>query len=155
MLPKQSLILPAALAAVVFLNGVAVAAGPAPEPLSTPSGGAATRRVGCAEVISKLDNDTGGRRGRGARISVVARALGTTPWWVERCMTAYGRSIPMRRDERTGESLAEDRAERFEEDEPEEVAPEDAEEPGGEHEAPEKPIKTPRPTPNDTGFEGF
>ncbi len=155
MLPKQLFVLPAALAAAVFLNGVAVAAGPAPEPLSTPSGGEAARRVGCAEVISKIDSEASARHGREVRINVVARSLGTTPWWVERCMTTYGRSVPMRKNQPSGESLLEERVERFEEDEPEELAPEEVEEPGGEHEAPEKPIKTPRPTPNQPGFEGF
>ena len=90
------------------------------------SSGAAQRRLPCDQVISRVDHDADVQRGHAADMSVVAKELGTSVTWVERCMLAYGR-----RAKRPGVESAETterRLENFEEDEPEEVGPEDVEE---------------------------
>jgi hypothetical protein len=90
------------------------------------SSGAAQRRLPCDQVISRVDHDADVQRGHAADVSRVAKELGTSVTWVERCMLAYGR-----RAKRPGVESAEtteQRLENFEEDEPEEVGPEDVEE---------------------------
>ena len=84
-------------------------------------------RVSCDSVVSEVHKET--RTGvPNVDISKVARALGTTIAWTEHCMRTYGL-----RPKRPGRESAESREaelESFEDDEPEEVMPEDAEEEG-------------------------
>jgi hypothetical protein len=103
------------------------------------SSGAAQRRVPCDQVISRVDHDTDVQRGHAADMSMVAKGLGTSITWVQRCMLAYGR-----RPKRSGVESAEtteQRLEKFEEEEPEEGGSEDVEEEnaGNGNERPERP----------------
>jgi hypothetical protein len=94
--------------------------------LAAPHAGA--RRVACDQVISAVNRAVRFRHGQAADMSVLARHLGTSVPWVERCMQMYGR-----RPKRPGSEAAESKEaqiEAFEEDEPEESASEDNEEPG-------------------------
>lgn len=110
------------------------------------------RRVACDQVISAVNREVRLRRGEAADISQLAKRLGTSIPWVERCMLMYGR-----RPQRPGLEAAESKEseiEAFEEEEPEESFPEDKEEPGA-HEEPEHPEKPrvfrlePPPTPKE------
>jgi hypothetical protein len=105
------------------------------------------RRIGCDEVIDALDNDKKLRHGGQVTVIALARALRVRPEWVERCLSAYGRNVPKGGQAVSAEVLPEDRLERLEEGEAEEMSPEEIEEPGEQKEFKEKPIKTPRPTP--------
>lgn len=107
-------------------------------------------RVPCTQVMSKVHQHVRLTRGHAADISEIAKQLGTSVPWVERCMLAYGR-----RAERPGQETAEAREERlesFEEDEPEEAGLEDIQEPGArereEHPQKERQLRIkPPPTP--------
>jgi len=101
---------------------------------------AAQRRAPCDEVTSQVDRDTNARGGHTVDMSVVAKELGTSVVWVERCMLAYGRQ-PRRPSGKSAESR-EQLLESLEENEPEEEnAPEDIEEAGAPNrgERPEQP----------------
>jgi hypothetical protein len=94
-------------------------------------------RIPCDQVMSRINREIGAEHGRAADLSLVAKRMGTSVAWVERCLTSYGR-----RAKRPGLESAEGREERlekFEEDEPEETFPEDVVEPGARplHEHPE------------------
>ncbi len=110
------------------------------------------QRVSCDRVISRISHEEGIQHGNAPDMSMVARRLGTTVTWVERCMLAYGR-----RPKRPGLESAESREqhlESFEDQEPEEVAPEDVAEPGArelkEHAEKERVSRMkPPPTPAD------
>src|SRR5262249_19347383 len=96
---------------------------------------AAAWRVPCDQVISRVNHEVGAERGGSADLSKLAKAMGTTTGWVEHCMTMYGRR--QRRPEVESADRREERLEALEDEEPEEVAPEDVEEPGEhEHEVP-------------------
>jgi hypothetical protein len=88
-------------------------------------------------------------------MSMLAKRMHTTVVWVERCMLASGRR-PLRPGMESAETR-EEGLEAFEDAEPEEIAPEDIQEPGarGYKEHPEKErlsrVKPP-PTPSDFGL---
>lgn len=100
---------------------------------------AAQRRVPCDQVTSRVDHDTNARGGHTVDMSMVAKELGTSVVWVERCMLTYGRR-PRRPSGKTAESR-EQLLESLEENEPEEGGPEDIEEAGAPNrgERPEQP----------------
>jgi hypothetical protein len=102
------------------------------------SSGASRRRVPCDQIISRVDHDPNVQKGNAADMSMVARTLGTSVTWVERCMVAYGRRV--KRPGRESAETTERRLESLEENEPEEIGPEDVEEEaeGKPHEQPEK-----------------
>jgi hypothetical protein len=87
------------------------------------SRGAPERRVPCDRVISQID-----REGHGVDESLIARSLGTSVAWVERCMLAYGRR-PRGQGGESAESK-ENLMESWEQNEPEERGAEEIEEPG-------------------------
>ena len=108
------------------------------------------RRVGCDEVVSRVDREKRAGHGRAADMSSLAQRLGTTVFWVEHCMLTYGRR-PKRPGVESAE-IREERMESLEENEPEETAAEDVPEPGAAerpfHPARERRLKLqPPPTP--------
>jgi hypothetical protein len=83
---------------------------------------AAAGRVPCTSVIGALDR-LDDSDGRAPEAESVARALGTDPAWVERCAQVYGRKVIA---PPAGEDFGrEDRAERWEEEEAEELSVEE------------------------------
>lgn len=149
MLRKGCLLLVAALVPLLAVETIVVAAGPADTGKASKSH-APRQRVSCEEVINKVDHDKSVQEGHALSVYAVAKALGTPPAWVEQCMMAYGRRLPRKVQEGSGESASEERIERFEEQEAEESFPEDVEESDdkGDVEArDEKPAKLERPTP--------
>jgi hypothetical protein len=99
-------------------------------------------RVPCDQVISRIHREVRVEHGRPADLSLVAKRMGTSVAWLERCLLSYGR-----RAKRPGLESAEAREERleeFEEEEPEETFPEDVEEPGA-RPLPEHPERERRP----------
>ena len=108
--------------------------------------GIVARRVPCDQVISQVDRNTTSRGGKGsADLTKLASQLNTTVSWAEHCMRAYGRR-PKRAGLQSGGSHRA-QVERWEEDEPEESAPEEMEDSGEHEEALEKPPKPPARTP--------
>jgi hypothetical protein len=92
------------------------------------SSGALQRRIPCEQVVSQADHDTAARRGRAVDVGVVARQLGASATWVERCLRVYGRRA--KRSDLESAEIRERRLESFEENEPEAIAPEEVEEEG-------------------------
>jgi hypothetical protein len=89
---------------------------------------AAQRRVPCDQVTSRLDRDINVREGQTVDMSVLAKKLGTSVVWVERCMLAYGRRA--RRPGAESSESKEQLLESLEQGEPEERGPEDIREAG-------------------------
>lgn len=116
-----------AVGALLVMGTAVRAAGPA-DTQKAPSGRAWHQRVSCEEVIAKVDHNKSVEKGHPPSVIAVAKALGILPFWVEQCMTAYGRRLPRKLEAESGESAHEDRIERFEEEEAEETASEDVEE---------------------------
>ena len=116
------------LLALVYVSSDAAARG-LPATQHEPAAVGAPRRVGCDEVIRKVDHDKSVRQGYTANVFAVAKALGTSSAWVEHCMGVYGRQ-PRHASAETGESEREERLEDLEENEPEERMSEDIEAPG-------------------------
>src|SRR5262249_23184777 len=85
-------------------------------------------RVPCARVVMRVTQEETVQKGRAANLSILARQLGTSRLWVERCMLAYGRQ-PAHIELENAEER-EDALEKLEEEEPEERSVEDVEEPG-------------------------
>jgi len=110
-----------------------------------------TTHVGCDQVLSEANREAL-EHGRSPKLSVLAKRLGTSGTWVERCLQSYGR-----RSTRSGYESAEGRENRLElleSEEVEETFPEDAEEPGASerpiHPEKERQFKiNPIPTPSD------
>jgi len=120
------------------------------------AGTAAALRVPCDQVIARASHQVRAEHGVSPDLSKLAKQLGTTSGWVEHCMSTYGRR--QRRPEIQPGDQREERLELLEIEEPEEVAPEDTEEPG-EHEREEGPEERQRnlhlqPTPKRDPFLG-
>jgi len=97
-----------------------------PLPGATPRAARLRGPVPCEEIIAHVDHERASQKGGAVNLAVMARQLGTTEPWTARCLLAYGRRVP-----RSSEAVQdEDQLEKFEEQEPEETAPEDVEEPG-------------------------
>ena len=101
-------------------------------------------RVGCEKVVSETDAEAGVAVGQSADLATVAKHLGTSTVWVERCLESYGRRT--RRLENDSAESREFHLDQLEGDEAEEQFPEDKEEPGvverkeaGEEEKPLRP----------------
>jgi hypothetical protein len=140
----------AVLAGVAVCNSVAVAAQRAAT-RRAPASSSVQRRLSCHEMVERVSHGKRVVNGTPLSLNEIARELGTNVDWLEQCLIAYGRRVPKRAQVGSHESAREDRLERSEEEEAEEVAPEDIPEPGeGEQqyeEAPEKQLKRTRPTP--------
>lgn len=93
-------------------------------------------QVACAGVMREVNGRISREKGRAADLSDIAKRLGTSVPWVERCMRTYGRrpKRPSLESAEGREAVLED----YEENEPEESAREDVEEPGA-RERPEHP----------------
>jgi len=98
----------------------------APVPGSTTRAARPRSAVPCEEVVSRNDHHLGVEKGRSANLAVIARDLGTTKQWLVHCLLVYGRRVPESFETADDEDLLE----KLEAEEPEETAPEDAEEPG-------------------------
>jgi hypothetical protein len=85
------------------------------------SGGAASRRVPCEQVIAHIDHER--KPNHVADSAETARQMHTSVLWVDRCMQAYGRR--MQKAVHSSAEAREHRLEGFEEDEPEEVGSEE------------------------------
>lgn len=97
-----------------------------PLPGATPRAARLRGPVPCDEIVAHIDHERAVQKGGAVNLAVMARELGTTAPWTARCLLAYGRRVP-----RSSETFQdEDQLEKFEEQEPEETAPEDVEEPG-------------------------
>jgi hypothetical protein len=108
--------------------------------LATAPAGAHAGRVSCDDVLSRFTHEVSLHRGKPVDTTHIARTMNTTTAWVEHCLQTAGRRTK-RSDLQVGENN-EDRLEKFEDEEPEETAPEDVEEPGAKErpERPEKPL---------------
>lgn len=102
--------------------------------------------VACADVIREVNHEMRLTGGGLPDISHIAKEIGSTPAWVERCLQVYGRRA--KRPDRQAPENREAQVERYESEEPEESASEDLEEQGGDR-LPKLSDKPPiiRPTP--------
>ena len=116
------------------------------------SGVARAGQVACADVMAAINREVRARRGGTPDVAALATRIGSSVPWVEHCMSVYGRR-PRRPNLDAVEHGAELRLEQFESDEPEEVAPEELEEPDKEvvKKRPERPAVIP-PTPGRNPF---
>ncbi len=121
--------------------------------------GSLERRVACERVIATFDRESA-QGERSVEVGDVASKLGTSTFWVQRCLEVYGRQPRHVAAENSEET--EQRLDSLEEDEPEETAPEDIEEEGV-RARPERPERQKLlhgaarlPTPNEGGSnEGY
>lgn len=124
--------------------------------LVAPASGA-EHRVDCSEVISATNRQVRMLHGGAADMDQVAKKLGTSVAWVERCMIIYGRRPKRPGYESPGSRQAE--IEKWESEEPEEEFPEDKEEPGARERLiiPDKPrrLRLKLPTPTEFGDDFF
>lgn len=149
MLGQRHVVLLTATLAVLAAAAAVVAAGPA-NVEKAPTSRRTGQRVSCEEVVSKVDHNKTAQQGHSVSVIAVAKALGVRPFWVEQCMAAFGRRLPRKLEQESGESAREERIERLEEEEAEESFPEDVEESDDKGEVEshtEKPAKLERPTP--------
>jgi len=87
-------------------------------------GPASAQRIPCTEVVHEMNRLSGAGSSRGDDAEHLARRLNTTPQWVEKCASIYGRrlkTLPMDSDERVR------REEEWESEEPIEVGREELE----------------------------